>query len=219
MEVAELAEQYRQALEEKDETVRNLLAQAIAQAAAAQLALEQAEGKPLSKSDTADPASVRRVQLLLATNGADIKVDGRFGTKTESALKKFQKAQGIKADGVAGHVTLGRLGAVGQDDVGKALAAKAATELTAFGELTRSAGRAVDLQAAEALTAEAVAAESLAAEAIAAEAQAAEAAQGRFGAEPVSAEAAIAESAVAEGVAATAEALQSFVAEAGQPQG
>jgi peptidoglycan hydrolase-like protein with peptidoglycan-binding domain len=38
--------------------------------------------------------------------------DGIFGAETESALKKFQSAQGLGPDGVAGRDTLARLDAI-----------------------------------------------------------------------------------------------------------
>src|SRR4051812_30127807 len=37
-------------------------------------------------------------------------VSGYFGTETRSAVKRFQRAHGLKADGVAGPATLSRLG-------------------------------------------------------------------------------------------------------------
>ncbi|HIZ55463.1 MAG TPA: spore cortex-lytic enzyme [Firmicutes bacterium] len=37
-------------------------------------------------------------------------VDGIYGTETQEAVKKFQKQQGLTADGIAGPATLSRLG-------------------------------------------------------------------------------------------------------------
>ncbi|MBQ6805189.1 MAG: peptidoglycan-binding protein, partial [Clostridia bacterium] len=38
--------------------------------------------------------------------------DGKFGRKTENAVRKFQKDQGIKVDGIAGTQTFVRLNEV-----------------------------------------------------------------------------------------------------------
>ena len=38
-----------------------------------------------------------------------IKVDYKFGAQTEAAVKKFQRAHGLKADGIAGPKTLQKL--------------------------------------------------------------------------------------------------------------
>lgn len=219
MDLVEVADLYRQALEAKDEVVRNTMAQAIAQAAAAHSALEAAQTQTVGKDHVAEGEPVRRLQLRLAERGANLRIDGRFGPKTRSALTAFQKDQGLTVDGVAGPQTWTQLAGVAPHDMGAALAAKAGTELAAFDKLSRRAVKKGDLVSAEALAAEAVAAESLAAEAIAAESEAAEAAENQFSSEPVGAEAAIAESAISEGMAETSEALEAFVAEAIQPRG
>jgi len=48
---------------------------------------------------------VRKLQQALK-----IQVDGKFGTGTEAALKAWQQAQGLEADGIAGRVTYRALG-------------------------------------------------------------------------------------------------------------
>jgi len=50
-------------------------------------------------------SSVSRIQTLLNANGAKLTVDGQFGTLTKVAVKKFQSANGIKANGVVGTST------------------------------------------------------------------------------------------------------------------
>ena len=61
--------------------------------------------EPVLKKGSTDPA-VRDLQEALKTLGHDPgPVDGIFGAKTESAVKKFQQAQEIAADGVVGRVT------------------------------------------------------------------------------------------------------------------
>ncbi|HRX08331.1 MAG TPA: peptidoglycan-binding domain-containing protein, partial [Candidatus Limiplasma sp.] len=50
---------------------------------------------------------VQKLQQALLTLGFDPKgVDGRFGTGTEDAVKKYQESVGLTADGKAGTLTL-----------------------------------------------------------------------------------------------------------------
>ncbi|MDD6040158.1 MAG: peptidoglycan-binding protein [Clostridia bacterium] len=49
---------------------------------------------------------------LIALGYLNGKADGNFGTKTSLALIAFQKANGLKADGIAGAKTLGKLNAI-----------------------------------------------------------------------------------------------------------
>jgi len=49
------------------------------------------------------------LQYLLLAHGMKVKVDGVFGAQTESALKKFQRAHSLKADGIFDTQTLKRL--------------------------------------------------------------------------------------------------------------
>lgn len=220
MDVTELAKLYRQAHQARNESVRQILANAVAQAAAAQTVLAEAKTARVGKKGVTDGPHVRRLQLLLAQHGADLRIDGKFGAKTEKALKEFQKRNDLPADGVGSPKTWDRLlGAAAQSEVGAALAAKATAELDAFHKLSATAVRRGDTAAAEALAAEAVAAEALAAEALASETLAAEASDRRFSAEPLAVEAAVAESATAEGVTAVSAALETFVTEATQPRG
>ena len=52
---------------------------------------------------------VQELQHLLSTRCYATSVDGVFGTKTEVALKAFQKSVGLKPDGIAGPKTLAAL--------------------------------------------------------------------------------------------------------------
>ena len=55
--------------------------------------------------------AVEELQFLLNSKyGADLDIDGKFGAKTESAVKAFQKAHGLTADGVVGPKTRKALG-------------------------------------------------------------------------------------------------------------
>jgi len=48
-------------------------------------------------------------QAFLNAWGASLSVDGAFGAKTEAAVLAFQRAQGIKADGIVGPQTRAKL--------------------------------------------------------------------------------------------------------------
>jgi hypothetical protein len=51
-----------------------------------------------------------KVQWILQTNGLyDGKLDGDIGAKSKEAIKKFQAANGLKADGIAGKKTKAKL--------------------------------------------------------------------------------------------------------------
>ena len=56
-------------------------------------------------------AEVADLQRGLVRHGYDIVVDGDFGNGTLNALKSFQRANGLVADGIAGPLTLARLNA------------------------------------------------------------------------------------------------------------
>ena len=59
---------------------------------------------------------VKYLQVNLNGLGyASMSVDGQFGSQTEKAVKKFQKAYGLSADGIAGSQTLGKMDSVVKD--------------------------------------------------------------------------------------------------------
>src|SRR5216684_7182626 len=61
--------------------------------------------EPVLKRGASDPA-VRDLQQALKTLGHDPgPIDGVFGASTESAVKAFQQAREIPADGIVGRVT------------------------------------------------------------------------------------------------------------------
>ncbi|ARV57902.1 hypothetical protein BZZ01_03960 [Nostocales cyanobacterium HT-58-2] len=53
--------------------------------------------------------SVKVLQRLLVSNGYFVQLDGVFGALTETAVRAFQSARGLKADGVVGPRTWGEL--------------------------------------------------------------------------------------------------------------
>jgi peptidoglycan hydrolase-like protein with peptidoglycan-binding domain len=63
---------------------------------------------PLAKQGKKGVA-VRALQRLLLHRGADIDVDGSFGPATVKAVKEFQSANGIDADGAVGTKTWSKL--------------------------------------------------------------------------------------------------------------
>ncbi len=53
---------------------------------------------------------VALVQLMLNEKGYSCgSADGIFGTKTESAVKSYQRAKGLSADGIVGNNTYAKL--------------------------------------------------------------------------------------------------------------
>jgi peptidoglycan hydrolase-like protein with peptidoglycan-binding domain len=61
--------------------------------------------EPVLKKGSNDPAVRDLQEALKALAFAPGPVDGFFGAKTEGAVKNFQQAHGIAADGVVGRVT------------------------------------------------------------------------------------------------------------------
>ncbi len=45
-------------------------------------------------------SAVAQLQELLRAHGFDVKIDGDFGSRTEAAVKAFQKQQGLRINGV-----------------------------------------------------------------------------------------------------------------------
>ena len=65
-------------------------------------------------------SDVRTLQELLNQLGAALTVDGDFGSKTEAAVKAFQKKTGLKQDGKYGDQThTALMAAVADNDVGQ----------------------------------------------------------------------------------------------------
>ncbi|MBP3523919.1 MAG: peptidoglycan-binding protein [Clostridia bacterium] len=70
-------------------------------------------------ADSGDVATIKSVQTMLKELGYYTgEITGKVGTKTEAAIKKFQKEYDLTADGVAGPNTIARLKAVYTDKGG-----------------------------------------------------------------------------------------------------
>ena len=54
-------------------------------------------------------AAIQSAQEQLNRKGARLTVDGHYGDRTQSAVRSFQKANGLTADGVIGSETWVRL--------------------------------------------------------------------------------------------------------------
>ena len=54
-------------------------------------------------------SDVKKLQEALNKNGYSLEVDGKFGPKTQAAVKDYQKKNGLKVDGVVGTKTWGSL--------------------------------------------------------------------------------------------------------------
>ncbi len=50
-------------------------------------------------------SAVARMQELLRAHGLTVRVDGDFGSRTELAVKQFQRQHGLRVDGVVGPAT------------------------------------------------------------------------------------------------------------------
>lgn len=66
---------------------------------------------PLLKRNNTVPANedVRYLQRCLNANGASVSTDGKFGPRTEAAVKTFQAQQGLVQDGIVGVQTWQKL--------------------------------------------------------------------------------------------------------------
>lgn len=69
-----------------------------------------AKTKTVTATRAAPRKSVMALQTALNKNGARLAVDGRMGKKTRDALRAWQKANGLKASGVADKATKAKLG-------------------------------------------------------------------------------------------------------------
>lgn len=75
------------------------------------------------------------LQEALNANGAAISTDGEFGNATQSAVKAYQKMQGLQPSGIADKETLGML-----------MGDKKETEASVIGEILRVTGKSVNIR-------------------------------------------------------------------------
>lgn len=97
---------------------------------AATLAL--GEGEFLRKGASGD--KINQLQEMLNSKGANLDVDGKFGSKTMAALKKFQSESGLGSDGVVGPNTLAKLNGTEVPNQGKAEQTGAADQTGQVGQ-------------------------------------------------------------------------------------
>lgn len=70
------------------------------------------DGKEVDDRPLAEGSSrslVFAIQSMLAAMYYDVKIDGKFGAKTEQAVKEFQETMKLKADGIVGAKTWGAM--------------------------------------------------------------------------------------------------------------
>jgi peptidoglycan hydrolase-like protein with peptidoglycan-binding domain len=60
--------------------------------------------------DPQGPPTVRDIQKRLNAHGSHLAVDGAFGPRTEAAVRAFQRAHKLAADGIVGRLTFHALG-------------------------------------------------------------------------------------------------------------
>jgi murein DD-endopeptidase MepM/ murein hydrolase activator NlpD len=73
----------------------------------------QSAGQALGRGAKGGMVSAVQQALNNASGASIVQVDGDFGPGTENAVKAFQQAMGLKADGVVGPATMSKLGLVG----------------------------------------------------------------------------------------------------------
>jgi peptidoglycan hydrolase-like protein with peptidoglycan-binding domain len=79
------------------------------------ISAQQSEQSGASSTQSHDPQSVRDVQQALKQKGFDVgAVDGRMGPETQSALREFQRSQGLPQSGNLDQQTLSALGVSAQ---------------------------------------------------------------------------------------------------------
>jgi peptidoglycan hydrolase-like protein with peptidoglycan-binding domain len=96
--------------------------------------------------------SVSQLQTELNAAGAKLEVDGKFGPKTDAAVRAYQANHGLKVDGLAGKNTIGSLTSDGRGrdaySQGQGTSATGTTKAPRAGEQGRAQGgiKAGDLQ-------------------------------------------------------------------------
>jgi len=69
------------------------------------------KGKEIKSREDATPLSIKQIQVASKAAGFyKGPIDGKMGPKTKEAIKAFQKANGLRADGIVGRKTRLKLG-------------------------------------------------------------------------------------------------------------
>lgn len=68
-----------------------------------------AGGEVQSRATPADPADTIVLQRRLRRAGFDVALDGRFGARSERAVRRFQRSHGLLVDGIVGRQTAAAL--------------------------------------------------------------------------------------------------------------
>lgn len=107
----------------RDERIRRERAEAIVMADRSDRTLhEETVSMPKSEAApevkvSAKPGSVKEIQRALAAAGYEPgPIDGKLGRKTKDAIRRFQQDSGLKADGIVGSETWGKLGQFASTD-------------------------------------------------------------------------------------------------------
>lgn len=87
------------------------------------------EAMPMNLKNGSGGDRVKELQTLLNRHGYGLTVDGKFGAKTEAAVKAYQKAAGLKADGIVGDATWAALTGEGAPQSAQGLTAAEAREI------------------------------------------------------------------------------------------
>ena len=95
-------------------------------------------------------SKVKELQELLNQNGYNLSVDGVYGSATQNAVRKYQKANGLGVDGIVGDETWGKLTGGGNTAVdGSAQTPTATTPLGTTYNPNETTGNKADLNAVE----------------------------------------------------------------------
>lgn len=86
----------------------------------------------------AEGGQVKNIQRMLNSHGAGLREDGAFGPKTDAAVRAFQRANNLTADGIVGRETMAKLQSSSAKPVPRN--AEAPSEITPDGPRTRATG-------------------------------------------------------------------------------
>ena len=89
------------------------------------MSAQQNEQSAASSSEAQNPQTVRDVQQALTQKGFDVgAVDGQMGPETQSALREFQRSQGMPRSGNLDQQTLSALGVSAEGQLSQSTSAR-----------------------------------------------------------------------------------------------